>query len=63
MSRILEILAQIDKANAEQSPDRRADWADALVAELRDIFTNALDARQADFCGDGILHTRNRCQR
>ena len=38
VSRISELLAQIDKANAEHSPSRRADYADALVDELRDIF-------------------------
>jgi hypothetical protein len=38
VSRTSELLAQIDKANAEHSPSRRADYADALVDELRDIF-------------------------
>lgn len=55
MSRILELLAQIDKANAEHSPSRRADYADALVDELRGIFTDDRLAEIAQAERDGRL--------
>jgi hypothetical protein len=55
VSRILELLAQIDKANAEHSPSRRADYADALVDELRDIFPDDRLSEIAQAERDGRL--------
>lgn len=50
---IKELLQQIDKADAEHSPNRRADYADALVDVLRDAFSDDELAELAQAKADG----------
>lgn len=50
---IKELLQQIDKADAEHNPNRRADYADALIEVLRDVFTDDELAELAQAKADG----------
>jgi len=47
MSAIKEMLAKIDMADGEHSPSKRAEWSDALIGEIREIFS---DDRLSEIC-------------
>ena len=59
MRDIKEWLSEIDKADREHRPNKRADLADAFLGELREMFT---DDRLQAICNaerDGRLHISN----